>query len=180
MQRYTNTAILFHWLIALLIIGAFTMGLVMTDMPGITPTKLKYYSWHKWTGVTILTLATLRLLWRLAHPAPPYPGSMTPLQTRAANALHSLLYVLMFAVPLSGYFYSLASGIPVVWFGLIKLPVLIDASPALKPVFKALHFWLNMLLATLVAGHVGAALKHQFMDRDGLLKRMLPHTEGDR
>lgn len=174
MQRYTNTAILFHWLIALLIIGAFTMGLVMTDIPGITPTKLKYYTWHKWAGVTILSLAALRLLWRLTHRAPPYPASMPQWQASAANGLHGLLYVLMFAVPLSGYFYTLASGIPVVWFGLVKLPVLIDASPELKPVFKALHYWLNMLLAGLVAMHVGAALKHHFIDRDGVLKRMLP------
>jgi cytochrome b561 len=174
MQRYTTTAIVFHWLIALLIVGAFTMGLVMTDIPGITPTKLKYYTWHKWAGVTILTLATLRLLWRLKNGAPPYPASMPAWQTRAANGLHALLYVLMFAVPLSGYFYTLASGIPVVWFGLVELPVLIDANPALKPVFKAAHFWLNMLLATLVAAHLGAALKHHFIDRDGVLKRMLP------
>ncbi len=179
MQRYTTPAILFHWLIALLIIGAFTMGLVMTDMPGITPTKLKYYSWHKWAGVTILTLATLRLLWRLTHRAPPYPANMPPWQTSAANVLHGALYVLMFAVPLSGYFYSLASGIPVVWFGLVELPVFIGPSPELKPIFKALHFWLNMLLAALVLGHVGAALKHQFIDRDGLLTRMLPKTEGE-
>lgn len=174
MQRYTVPAIVFHWLIALMIVGAFVMGLVMTDMPGITPTKLKYFTWHKWAGVTILGLAALRLLWRLLKPAPPYPASMPEWQKSAANGLHGLLYLLMFAVPLSGYFYTLASGIPVVWFGLVKLPVLIDASPELKPVFKALHFWLNMLLAGLVAMHVGAALKHHFIDRDGVLKRMLP------
>jgi cytochrome b561 len=174
MQRYTIPAIVFHWLIALMIVGAFIMGLVMTDIPGITPTKLKYFTWHKWAGITILSLAMLRLLWRLLNPAPPYPASMPQWQKSAANGLHGLLYLLMFAVPLSGYFYTLASGIPVVWFGLVKLPVLIDASPELKPVFKALHFWLNMLLAGLVAMHVGAALKHHFIDRDGVLKRMLP------
>lgn len=173
-QRYTLTAIVFHWLIAVLIIGAFTMGLVMTDIPGLTPTKLKYYSWHKWAGVTILALASLRLLWRLTHPAPAYPNSMPVWQKTAANSLHSFLYVLMFAVPLSGYFYTLSAGIPVVYFGLFQLPVLIDANPALKPVLKGLHFWLNMGLAGCVALHVAAALKHQFIDRDGELKRMLP------
>lgn len=173
-QRYTIVAILFHWLIALLIIGAFTMGLVMTDMPGITPTKLKYYSWHKWAGVTILGLATLRLLWRLTHPAPPYPAGMPAWQKTTANALHGLLYGLMFAVPLSGYFYTLASGYPVVYFGLVELPVLIAKDEALKPVLKEVHWWLNMGLASCVALHIGAALKHQFIDRDGVLKRMLP------
>ncbi len=172
--RYTNIAILFHWLVALLIIGAFIMGLVMTDIPGITPTKLKYYSWHKWAGVTILGLAALRLLWRLTHPAPPYPATMPSWQRRAANGLHSFLYVLMFAVPLSGYFYTLSAGIPVVYFGLVELPVLIGPDPELKPLLKGVHYWLNMTLAACVALHVAAALKHQLIDRDGVLKRMLP------
>jgi cytochrome b561 len=173
-QRYTNVAVLFHWLIALLIIGAFTMGLVMTDMPGLTPTKLKYYSWHKWAGVTILALACLRLLWRLSHPAPPYPASMPGWQKTSADALHALLYLLMFAVPLSGYFYTLAAGFPVVYFGLFELPVLIAKNDALKPVLKDLHFWLNMLLAGSVGVHVAAALKHHFIDRDGVIKRIMP------
>lgn len=172
--RYTTVAILFHWLIAVLIIGSFSMGLVMTEMPGITPTKLKFYSWHKWAGVTILGLATLRLLWRLAHPAPPYPATMPAWQKTTANLLHGLLYVLMFAVPLSGYFYTLASGYPVVYFGLVELPVLIGKDDGLKEVLKDLHWWLNMGLAGCVALHVGAALKHAFIDRDGVIRRMLP------
>lgn len=173
-DRYTYTAILLHWLIALLVIAAFTMGLVMTDIPGLTPTKLRYYSWHKWMGVTVLLLAVLRVLWRLGHRAPAYPDAMPPVQQAIARGLHGLLYVLIFAVPLSGYFYSLASGVPVVYFGLFQLPVLIDANPELKPVLKAVHFWLNMVLATSVGIHVAAALKHQFVDRDGVMRRMLP------
>ncbi|MES2149260.1 MAG: cytochrome b [Pseudomonadota bacterium] len=174
MPRYTLPAIFFHWLIAVLIVGAFTMGLVMTDIPGITPTKLKYYSWHKWAGVTILALACLRLLWRLGHAAPPYPPSMPRWQQSSASGLHGLLYLLLFAVPVSGYFYTLSAGVPVVYFGLFPLPVLIDPNPVLKPVLKEVHFWLNMGLASAVGLHVLAALKHQFIDRDGVLKRMLP------
>jgi cytochrome b561 len=174
MPRYNTTAIILHWLMAIMIIGAFTMGLVMINIPGVTPTKLQYYSWHKWAGVTILLLAAVRLLWRLKSGAPAYPASMPAWQKTAATGLHRLLYLLLFAVPLSGYFYSLASGIPVVWFGVLPLPVLIEKSEELKPVFKVLHFWLNLSLATLVLAHVGAALKHHFIDRDGILKRMLP------
>lgn len=172
-QRYTTTAIIFHWLIALMIIGSFTMGLVMTEM-SLSPTKLKYYSWHKWAGVTILGLATLRLLWRLTHTAPPYPSSMPGWQKTSANALHGLLYVLMFAVPVSGYFYTLSAGYPVVYFGLFELPVLIEKNEELKPILQGVHFWLNMTLAGCVSIHIGAALKHQFIDRDGVLKRMYP------
>ena len=174
MQRYTRPAILFHWLIALLIIGAFTLGLVMTDIPGITPTKLKYYSWHKWAGVTVLLLATLRLLWRLASHAPAYPDSMKRWEKQAANHLHLLLYLLMFAVPLSGYFYTLSAGVPVVYFGVFQLPLLIDANADLKPLLKEVHYWLNMGLAGAVGLHIAAALKHAFIDRDGVMKRMLP------
>jgi cytochrome b561 len=173
-ERYTYTAMLLHWLIALLVVAAFTMGLVMTDIPGLTPTKLRYYSWHKWMGVTVLLLAVLRVLWRLGHAAPAYPAAMPQWQQGVARGLHGLLYVLIFAVPLSGYFYSLASGVPVVYLGLVELPVLIDANPVLKPVLKAVHFWLNMLLAGSVSIHVGAALKHQFVDRDGVMRRILP------
>lgn len=176
MQRYTTTAIVLHWLIALLIVGTFTLGLVMTDIPGLTPAKLRYYSWHKWAGVTVLALAALRLLWRARRGAPAYPPSMPAWQQRAAHGLHALLYVLMVAVPVSGYFYTLAAGVPVVYLGLFKLPVLIAPDPALKPLLKALHYWLDMTLAGVVGLHVAAALKHLLLDRDGIMQRMLPFS----
>jgi cytochrome b561 len=176
MQRYSVPAIVLHWLIAVLIIGTFTLGLVMTDIPGLTPAKLRYFSWHKWAGVTVLLLATLRLLWRLTNRAPAYPAAMPAWQQRAAHALHGMLYVLIFAVPLSGYFYSLAAGVKVVYFGLFPLPVLIQPDPALKPILKAVHYWLNMLMAGLVGLHVAAALKHLLVDRDGIVQRMLPFS----
>jgi len=174
MPRYSRFAILLHWLIALLIVSGFALGVVMVDIPGITPTKLKYFSWHKWIGVTVLALACVRLLWRLTHRAPPYPDTMPQWQQRAASGLHGLLYVLLFAVPVSGYFYSLAAGVPVVYLGILPLPVLIDADPALKPVLKQLHFALDMALLACVAVHVAAALKHAVVDHDGLFSRMLP------
>ena len=174
MHRYTIPAIVLHWLIALLIIGTFTLGLVMTDIPGITPTKLKYFNWHKWAGVTVLALAALRLLWRLFRHPPAYADAMPAWQRGASHGLHWLLYLLMFAVPLSGYFYSLAVGVPVVFFGIVELPVLIGPDPVLKPVLKGLHYWLNMLMAACVGMHLAAALKHQFIDRHPIMRRMLP------
>ena len=174
MQRYTTTAIVLHWLIAVLIIGAFTLGLVMTDIPGLTSTKLKYFSWHKWAGVTVLLLATLRILWRLKNRPPARPDAMPAWQRGAAHGLHHLLYVLIFAVPLSGYFYTLAAGFPVVYFGLFQLPVLIAKNKALADTLEPVHYWLNMAMAALVVLHVLAALKHQLVDRDDTLRRMLP------
>lgn len=174
MPRYTKTALLLHWLIAMLIVAAFALGVTMVDIPGITPTKLKYYSWHKWLGVTVLALACARLLWRLAHRPPAYPDTMPGWQRHAAHGLHGLLYVLMFAVPISGYFYSLAAGVPVVYLGVIPLPVLIDPNTEWKPLLQQVHYALNMTLLACVLLHVAAALKHQFIDRDGVLRRMLP------
>lgn len=174
MPRYTLPAIVLHWLTALLIVSAFALGVTMVDIPGLTPTKLKYFSWHKWLSVTVLALACIRLLWRLGHAAPGYPSGMPEWQKRAAHGLHGLFYLLIFAVPLSGYFYSLAAGVPVVYLGVLPLPVLIEPNPALKPLLKQLHYALNMALLGAFALHVAAALKHQFIDRDGVLKRMLP------
>lgn len=174
MPRYTITAIVLHWLIAVLIACAFALGVTMTDIPGLTPTKLRYFSWHKWLGVTVLGLACIRLLWRLSHPAPPYSPAMPDWQKKASDGLHHLLYLLIFIVPLSGYFYSLAAGVPVVYLGIIPLPVLMAPNPELKPLLKEMHYVLNMILLGAVCLHVLAALKHQFIDRDNLLKRMLP------
>lgn len=172
--RYTRMAIALHWLIALLIIATFFLGLTMVNMPGITPTKLKYFNWHKWMGVTVLALAVLRLLWRLTHAAPALPLALPKWEKYAAELSHLALYVLIFAVPLSGYFYSLAAGFKVVYLGLLPLPVLIAPNPELKPILETTHYVLNMIMAGLVSIHMLAALKHRFLDHDDILQRMLP------
>jgi cytochrome b561 len=173
-ERYSNVAILLHWLVALLIIAGFALGVTMVDIPGLTPTKLRYFSWHKWIGITVLGLACVRLLWRLSHRAPAYPAAMHGWQHRTAGVVHVLLYVLIFAVPVSGYFYSLAAGVPVVYLGIFPLPVLIDPNPEWKPILKQVHYWLNMTLLAGFCLHVAGALKHQLIDRDNILRRMLP------
>ena len=171
--RYGLTAILLHWLVALLIGAAFALGVVMVDIPGLTPTKLRYFSWHKWLGVTVLALAAVRLLWRWWHGVPPV-ADMPRWQQRASAIGHALLYVLIFAVPLAGYFYSLAAGVPVVYMCVWPLPVLMEADPVLKPVLKQLHITLVYTMLVIIIVHLLAALKHHFIDRDGVLKRMLP------
>jgi cytochrome b561 len=174
MQRYTRIAMLLHWLMALLIVAAFAMGLVMTSIPGFTPAKLRYFSWHKWIGVTVFALAVARLLWRHFNPPPPHPASVPAWQNHAATAVHWLLYVLVFAVPVSGYLYTLSAGVPVNYLGIWNMPVFMAPDAELKPVLREVHFWINMLLAALVTTHAGAALKHHFIDRDSVLRRMLP------
>jgi cytochrome b561 len=173
MQPYPRLSVFFHWLIALLIIAAFALGTVMTDMK-ISPSKLQYYSWHKWLGVSILGLVAARLLSRVLLGAPAYPDSMKKWEKQLANATHIFLYVLMFAVPLSGYFYTSAAGIPVVYFKLIELPTIIGPNPELKPILKELHEVLTTVLLIVVSLHVAAAFKHYFIDKDGIFQRMLP------
>jgi len=173
-ERYSATAIGLHWLIALLIVGGFYLGWIMTDIPGFTPTKLKYFSWHKWIGVTVFVLAALRLLWRVKHRAPAMPTGVPRWQQGAAHLTHFLLYVLMLVIPASGYLYSSAAGLQVVYLGVLPLPTLIGPDKALKATLRIVHVALNYGLLVLVVMHVLAALKHHFVDRDGLLGRMLP------
>jgi cytochrome b561 len=174
MPRYTKTAMLLHWLSALLIIAAFFLGLTMVAIPGFSPTKLKYFSWHKWLGVTVLLVAALRILWRNANRPPPPLVSIPAWQHRVAEGMHYLLYFLIFAVPISGYFYTYAAGVPVVYLGLWQMPAVIGPNPELKPVLKTVHYVLTMTMAAAVVAHALAALKHHFIDRDITLKRMLP------
>ncbi|HZZ12493.1 MAG TPA: cytochrome b [Paraburkholderia sp.] len=176
-NRYSGPAIALHWLIAVLIIGGFYLGWIMTDIPGFTPTKLKYFSWHKWIGVTIFVLAVVRVLWRATHRAPALDDATPTWQKAAAHLVHGVLYALMLAIPLSGYFYSSAAGIQVVYLGIVPLPTLIGPDQALKASLRTVHVLLNYTLLVLVGLHVLAALKHQFIDRDGLLARMMPFLE---
>ena len=174
MQRYTKTAMSLHWLSALLIVVAFVMGLVMTSIPGFSPAKLRYFSWHKWLGVTVFALAVLRVLWRIFNKPPPHLAHMPAWQNHAADTVHWLLYVLIFAVPISGYMYTLSAGVPVVYLGAWQMPVFMGPDPELKPLLRAVHYWLDMAMAALVLAHAGAAMKHHLIDRDDILKRMLP------
>ena len=170
--RYTLPAIALHWLLALMILGAFGFGLYMTGLP-FSPARLKLYNWHKWAGVTILALTVLRLLWRLSH-RPPAPPAMPAWQQQAYRATHGLMYALFFAVPLVGWAYSSAAGFPIVWFGVLPLPDFVPVDKALAEAIKPWHERLAWTLIALVALHIAAALKHHFIDRDGLLSRMRP------
>ncbi len=170
--RYSTVAIALHWVMALAIVMTFSVGFYMADLP-FSPQRLKLYNWHKWAGVTLLALAALRLLWRLAH-RPPADLPMPAWQARAAHLTHLGLYALFFAVPLVGWAYSSAAGFPIVWFGVLPLPSFVPADKELAELIKPWHAYLAYAMALLVALHVAGALKHRFVERDGLLSRMWP------
>ena len=176
-SRYTPLAMALHWLLALAIVGIFGVGLYMADLP-FSPLRLKLYNWHKWAGVTILALSALRLLWRLTHRPPALPGAieqaMPSWQLRAYHATHHLMYALFFAVPLIGWAYSSAAGFPIVLFGQLPLPDFVAPSKELAALIKPLHELSAFALIGLAGLHIAAALKHHWIDRDGLLNRMLP------
>lgn len=167
---YTRTAVALHWLVAILVIGAFMLGVSMTDMP-ISPLRVRMYNWHKWVGVTVLALATLRLLWRLTHAAPAFLP-MPAWQRVAAHALHLALYALMFLQPISGWIYSNAVGYPIVYLGMFPLPTLVAKSKEIAAVWLQVHKACGGMIFIAVILHVLAALKHQFINRDGTLRRM--------
>jgi cytochrome b561 len=176
--RYGPVAMALHWLLAAMIVGSLGVGLYMTGLP-LSPGRIKLYNWHKWAGVAILLLSALRLLWRLRHAPPPLPASaaaaMPSWQRAGYRASHALMYLLFIAVPLFGWAYSSALGFPVVWFGVLPLPdfVPVDKEWA-EAVLKPLHKGSAFTLAAVALLHVAAVLKHHWIDRDGILKRMWP------
>ena len=172
-SRYTRTAIALHWIVAALILFNLAFGLYLVNLP-LSPQKLKYFSYHKWIGVTVFALVAARLLWRLTHPAPALPATMKPWELKAAHASHVMLYVLFFAAPLSGWLFSSAAGFQTVYLGVLPIPDLLPKNKEVADVLKIAHHWINYALAALIALHAAAAIKHHVADRDDVLVRMLP------
>ena len=171
-STYTRSAIGLHWVMALGLATNFVLGLTMSDL-AVSPQKLQFYSWHKWAGITLLGLVTLRLIWR-GFASPPALLSAPLWQQGVARLSHILMYVLMFAIPLSGWLMSSAGGFTVNYLGMFQLPNLVGKDKALFELLKETHEVLNFSLLGVVALHVLAALKHYFIDQDASLQRMLP------
>lgn len=183
-MRYTRVAIALHWLIALAILGLFASGLWMVDaIQDKTQRAVAFdvYQIHKSVGLTVLVLSVIRLIWRLIHPAPALPDGMSGFERFAAKATHVAFYAFMIAMPLIGWAMVSASpfGLPTIVFGLFEWPHIgpIEALADKKPVedlAKSAHASLAYGGMALAALHIGAALKHHFVNRDGVLARMVP------
>lgn len=175
--RYNLVAITLHWVLGMALLGMLAMGVYMADLP-FSPLRLKLYNWHKWAGVTILALSVLRLVWRVTHRPPALPAAVARAMPRwqqwAHHSTHLALYLLFFAVPLIGWAYSSAAGFPIVLFGVWPLPDLLAVNKELAEQIKPLHAVAAYAMLALVVLHVAGALKHHWLDRDGLLNRMLP------
>ena len=168
---YTPVAKGLHWLMAVLILGLLALGIYMSDLP-LSPQKLTLYSWHKWFGVTVFLLVWLRLAWRVTHRPPALPETLSAPMRLAAHAGHAALYVLMIAIPLTGWLMSSAKGFQTVWFGVLPIPDLLGRDRELGDLLQQVHKLLNLLLMLTLAGHVLAALWHHFVLKDDTLRRM--------
>lgn len=172
-HRWGAIAQLLHWLIVALIITQFTLATLFDDLPP-GARKLSLLARHKSVGITILMLAVVRLAWRSANPTPPLPATLRPWERMLARLTHTLLYALLFAVPLAGWTMSSARGFPVSWFGLFTLPDLVPKNKMLYEVLVTTHGVLAWTLGVVAIIHMLAALKHHFVLKDDVLKRMLP------
>jgi len=175
-NRYTRTAMSLHWFMAVLLICLFAVGIYMHELP-LSPWKLQVYSWHKWVGVTAFILVLARLAWRLTHRPPPLPINMSRSAEFIAHAGHALLYILMIAIPLTGWLMSSAKGFQTVYFGIIPIPDLLAKNKELGNLLREVHETLNFILAAVVVGHTAAAFKHHLVNKDDVLTRMLPRCK---
>ena len=191
--RYTKTAKILHWLIAIAIFGMFALGWYMSELPKEGPKQMAYdlfdlgiYTWtlseeasprtfyfnlHKSIGITIFALIVVRIFWRLTHKAPAMLTSYKAWETKLASSVHRILYVLMVALPLSGLVMAVSSKYGVKWFGLEFIGGL-DNTP-LREVFKEAHEIIGVVILLFIILHILGALKHKFIDKDETLDRML-------
>ncbi|MFM5916768.1 MAG: cytochrome b [Novosphingobium sp.] len=173
--RYARGAIVMHWIIALLIILNIAAAWVSEDMP--KPDRAMIMGNHKAIGILILVLTLVRIAWRLGHKPPPLVETLAAWEAALARVTHWLFYFLMLALPLTGWAMVSAGprGGPVSIFGLFNVPALpAGAEQGSHEMFENMHGLLGNLMVALIALHVLGALKHQFVDHDGTLRRMIP------
>jgi cytochrome b561 len=172
-SRYGVIAQLFHWIIVALIVTQFVLANKAGNLP-VGAAKLATLAQHKSVGITILGLAILRLLWRLFGTTPALPTTTARWQGIAAHVSHFLLYALLIVIPILGWLMSSARNFPVSWFGLVTLPDFIEPSKAAYEALHDAHEAAAKTLFVIALVHIAAALKHHFIDRDNVLRRMLP------
>lgn len=171
-NSYGLITIFLHWLMFVLVVGMLTVGVIMEDMP-LGPDKLELYWWHKSFGVTILFLVALRLLWRITNITPKLPDDMNKIQRFLAHSSHFMLYVFLFAMPITGWLMSSYAGFPVPFFEFFKMPDLVSPNKENMELFVQIHEWLAYGLFALIILHLSAALYHHFVLKDNILRRML-------
>jgi len=171
---YRRTARVLHWLVAIVVIATLPVGVLMLDESVSRETRNTLFIFHKNVGVVILVLMLARLAYRAWRPPPPMPDHLPRLQVRVAGATHVALYVLLLVMAVSGYIRVAAGNFPIEMLDAIGIPPLVPVNETLETTAQAIHFWTRFLLVPLILLHVGAALHHRFVLRDGVFARMWP------
>lgn len=172
-RAWGSVAKVLHWSMLTLIVVQVSLGWA-AEAWRLSPTKLNLFIWHKSTGILLLLLAILRIGWRLANPTPSSPDGLSGWERAAGAASHALLYVLIVAIPASGWVINSAANIPLNVFWLIPLPDITAPSKSLAELAARVHFGLYITLSVVLCLHIGAALRHHFFRHTDVLKRMLP------
>ena len=170
---YGLVAILVHWLVALVVVGMFTLGLWMVDLTYYDAWYNEAPAIHKGIGILLFLVMLGRVVWRLSNPRPEDEPDLSLLERRLAHGAHLLLYLLIFAVMTSGYLISTADGRAIDVFGLFSVPALISHLPYQADIAGEIHLYLAISLVSLAGLHALAALKHHFLDRNRTLLKML-------
>ncbi len=164
---------LFHWSIAILILGLIWLGWYMVELTYYDKWYKDALDYHKSLGVLVLVLALMKIGWQCYTPAPaPLPG-LKPWERIGAKSMHYIFFAMMMLIPLSGYLISTSAGKPIEMFNWFDIPAIMDVDEKLREWAITVHFYLAYATLFLVIGHGGAAIKHQFIDKDGTLRRML-------
>jgi len=173
-DRYGFVAIVFHWVIAIVLAALIVLGLYMVSLPdvGFDTKKIALILYHKELGIVALALAALRLGWRVGNALPQLVEELPDWQKVAARFVHLCFYAMMFALPVTGWIMSSAAGIPVSLFGLFELPDLVSYNDRLFHTFIDIHKWLGYGLIVLIVIHAAAALRHHLVFKDETLKKM--------
>ena len=172
-DSYGFLAKAFHWIIALMIIGMIAVGFVMTAMEP-APTKFFIYGLHKATGIVILALVFLRLMWRLYNPSPQLPLELTSWHRRMGKLSPIVLYFLLFLMPISGYILSEAGGYPISVYGLFIVPNFVEKNSEISKIASLIHEYGAFVFIGILVLHLSAALYHHFVLKNNVLQRMLP------
>lgn len=171
--QYNAVARACHWLTVALLLMIVPLGLVMGGLPRGRLQDTLFLT-HESLGLSVFGLTILRLLWRLARPAPPPSTALSPLERRASIGVHALLYLLLFLMPITGYLFVSFSGIELRYLGLVEVPSLVAKAKPRADIALSIHASLQWAIYALAALHAGAALHHHLRRHDDVLQRMLP------
>lgn len=172
-DRYGVPSKLLHWAIAALIFGLIGLGWWMVGLDYYHPRYHSSLSLHKSLGMIALGLVLAKILWRVVSPYPALAASLVGLQRKAAAAMHRLLWLAIVLIPVTGYAISTSEGAAVEVFDWFRIPAWLPKNETLRDIVTVMHEWIAYAAGVLALLHAGAALKHQFIDRDGTLRRML-------